>query len=441
MSAQPVDYDALAQKYGSVSSPDNAEVDYDALAKQFGSQQQAKPDVDSAKLPPEVQRAVAAVPRPAPPVGLTPGNRYVAAPNQETPEVRLGNMVPQGAVPALTAAQKYAVDPFEKMAKAGSEAGRNLGEDVVTGATMLSHPAYLSATLPSPYGPKPPVRSPEQMAAEEHPIALGAARAIGSVAGGTVADPRNWPFFASAAARPILQRVISGGFGAQMGMGAVDAAKNLYQNWDTLSPSQRAELATQGGLTAAMAAGSVSHALSPAPAVEAQPTRAELAEHLDRTNFHSPEALRASWTAEKLAQAPAPLESQVDRAVAEPTPVPIDYDALAKRHGALSPAQQAETIPKVGLEPAGALAEGKSTGHIANLRSCSSCASRTHASYPRDRAAPESRGPAGGLRCSGQPARSRLVGPADRQSRRGCTFGECGQNTVFRNNGETARYN
>ena len=119
MNAQPVDYDALAKQYGSVSPPDSAEVDYDALAKTYGAtQSEAKADVDSAKLPPEVRSAVAGVPRPAPPVGLTPGNRYVAAPNQETPEVRLGNMVPQGAVPALAAAKKYAVDPFEKMAKA-----------------------------------------------------------------------------------------------------------------------------------------------------------------------------------------------------------------------------------------------------------------------------------------------------------------------------------
>jgi GGDEF domain-containing protein/2'-5' RNA ligase len=381
---QTIDYDALAQQYGSVSSPDGAEVDYDALAKQFGSQPEAKPD-DTAKLPPEVRSAVAGVPRPAPPVGLTPGNRYTAAPNQETPGVRLGNMVPQGAVPALTAAKKYAVDPFERMAKAGSEAGQSIGEETVGAYETFRHPPFKVAQGPGgrfliPSRPSVGPESDVALAEKEHPLITGAARAVGSVAGGTIADPRNWPFFASSAARPILQRVISGGFGAQMGIGAVDAAKNLYQNWDKLSPSQRAELATQGGLTAAMAAGSVSHALSPAPAVEVLPTRAELAEHLDRTNFHSPEALKASWTAEKRAQASATQEVSAARGVAEPTPASVDYDALAKRHGAIrsesapvdydalaalhgaiSSGEQTETTPKVGLEPAGAIAEGKST--------------------------------------------------------------------------------
>ena len=362
MSATEVDYDALAKQYGAASAPPpgaDSSVDYDSLAKQFGATPpEAKPEIESSKLPTEVQRAVTSVPRPAPPVGLTPGNRYVAAPNQQSPEVRLGNLLPENSAPALFAAKKYAVDPFEKAAAKGAEAGRQMGSDFVTAATEISHPAYLSATLPSPYGPKPPVRPPEQLAAEEHPVALGIARGIGSAAGSTVTDPRNWPFFASSAARPILQRLISGGFGAQMTAGTIQAAKNLYQNWDSLTPSQRAELATQGGLTAIMAAGSVSHALSPAPDV--QPTRAELAEHLDRTNFHSPEALKASWTAEQQSRQAPPETGSTQVAVTKtptgPTdsiadqynaqlrrqgaevpagPSSVDYDALAREHGAI----------------------------------------------------------------------------------------------------------
>jgi len=87
---------------------------------------------------------------------------------------------------------------------------------------------------------------------------VGIARTIGS----TVADPRNWPFLASSTARPILQQVISGGFAAQMGKGAVDTAQNLHDNWDKLTPAQRTEMATQGGLSALMAAGAGLHALS-----------------------------------------------------------------------------------------------------------------------------------------------------------------------------------
>jgi hypothetical protein len=133
VSGQTLDYDALARQYGAVSVPDSSppksSVDYDALAKQFGAtQSEAKPDVDATKLPPEVQSAVSRVPRPAPPVALTPGNRYVAAPNQDTPDVRLGKMVPESAIPALAATKKYAVDPFEKMGAKGSAVGSEVAE-------------------------------------------------------------------------------------------------------------------------------------------------------------------------------------------------------------------------------------------------------------------------------------------------------------------------
>ena len=39
------------------------------------------------------------------------GSHYEAAPNQPTPDERLGEMVPQSAVPALSTRNKYAVPP------------------------------------------------------------------------------------------------------------------------------------------------------------------------------------------------------------------------------------------------------------------------------------------------------------------------------------------
>jgi GGDEF domain-containing protein/2'-5' RNA ligase len=320
------------------------------LAKQFGATQpEVKPEIEPRKLPPEVQRAVTSIPRPTVAVEpyspfLSPrertGSHYVAAPNQESPDVRLGKMLPEDSAPALATAKRYLVDPFEKMAAKGSAVGGELAE-----RALFTPP-------PTPFQPSPAFN--KEAVEKEFPITSGIARGVGGVAGSTIADPRNWPFFVSSAARPILQRVISGGFGAQMSLGAVDAAKNLYQNWDTLTPAQRAELATQGGLTAAMAVGSVSHALSPtAPPVEARPTRAELAEHLEKTNFRSPEALRASWTAEQQARQ-TPVISRQEVPATEPiegsTPGKtasqwraerqatgsVDYDALARQNGAVS---------------------------------------------------------------------------------------------------------
>ena len=165
----------------------------------------------------------------------------VADPNDVGAEVRIGNLVPEAAMPAMAWFQKNINDPLNKMGSAAAGAGRELGREMVTGWA-----------------------TPQQV--ESLPggqTALGVAGGIGSVVGGTIGDPRNWPFLASGSARPLLQRLISGGFGVQMSQGAVDAAKNLYQNWDKLTPEQRSELITSGGISAAMAAGSLTHAVSP----------------------------------------------------------------------------------------------------------------------------------------------------------------------------------
>ncbi|MGB8986850.1 MAG: hypothetical protein WCC37_09630, partial [Candidatus Sulfotelmatobacter sp.] len=144
-------------------------------------------------------------------------------------------------MPAMEWFQKNINDPLNKMGTAAAGAGRELGREMVTGWA-----------------------TPQQV--ESLPggqTALGVAGGVGSVVGGTIGDPRNWPFLASGSARPLLQRLISGGFGIQMSQGTIQTAQNLYQNWDKLTPEKRAELLTSGGISAAMAAGSLTHAVSP----------------------------------------------------------------------------------------------------------------------------------------------------------------------------------
>jgi hypothetical protein len=167
----------------------------------------------------------------------------------------IGNAIPQGAVPALAAAKRYAVDPLNRAAEAGGTAGREAGRDLVSSYTLLQHGGdYLSATTPSAYGPKPSVMSQEKLAEQEHPVAMGVAGGVGSVVGSTIADPRNWPLFASSAARPMLQKLMARGFAAQMGAGTYEGAKTLYDNWDRLSPTQRAEIGAQTGVSALLLA-------------------------------------------------------------------------------------------------------------------------------------------------------------------------------------------
>jgi hypothetical protein len=201
---------------------------------------------------------------------VSAGAKLVSAPTSQTLEPtrgsdawylqKIGSLIPESATPVLSWLQRNINAPLDQAAAKGADIGREIGSDAVSTATMLTHPDYLRATLPSPYGPKPPVQFPDSLASEEHPVAKGVAEGVGAVAGGAVADPRNWPFLASSAARPILQQVISGGFAAQMGTGAVSAAQDLHANWDKLTPEERSEKATQAGLSALMAAGAGIHA-------------------------------------------------------------------------------------------------------------------------------------------------------------------------------------
>jgi hypothetical protein len=163
--------------------------------------------------------------------------------------------------PWLQTAQKYLVDPFEWLAHHGAEAGKSVATAVLTtgGGCMGFGHVPVPNTAPVPI---------EQMA-QEHPILTGVTEGVGSVAGGAIADPRNWPFLARGAARPILQRLISGGFATMMGAGAISAVKNLHDNWDKLSPEQRTEIGTQAGLQGLMAAGASVHAARGKASVQA----------------------------------------------------------------------------------------------------------------------------------------------------------------------------
>jgi 2'-5' RNA ligase len=206
----------------------------------------AAPAVDSSKVPPEVQRAISSMPKPAPPPMSTvplferqPGTKYAAVPGSDAPEaqqVRLGNMVPDAAVPSLRVANKVAQFPV----KMGEVAGEGF-KDVMAGRTSLPLPERATGgVLPgSPMGPI------------ERGVKSGAAESLGGIAG----NPTSWPFFASGAAQPVLRQIINLGFRGMMAKSAVDAATTLHDNWEKLTPEQRANIATQGGISAYMAAG------------------------------------------------------------------------------------------------------------------------------------------------------------------------------------------
>jgi hypothetical protein len=199
--------------------------------------------------------------------GLFPGGPSTR-PTEQEEQVAVGQMVPQWAVSPMSlqwggrsfgtttplgGLQHGLIEPYERYKQKVTEWGAKQAEEAATGE---GYPT-IQAIREQAVGHKPT------------PTEIGVARGIGGAVTGMVADPLNWPFFASGAARPVLQQLISGGFGIQMGAGALQGAQQLYDNWDRMSPQQRSELATQTGLNTVFATLATMHGLSSGPRPEA----------------------------------------------------------------------------------------------------------------------------------------------------------------------------
>lgn len=150
---------------------------------------------------------------------------------------------PQWFESSLEAANKYLVEPFNKMAEVGKEAGAASLQGLVTGKSPFQ------AELEHRINP------------EAEGTGTGIARGIGGVVGGAITDPRNWPLMGAGEAAPLLQRLISGGFGVMMGHDAIEKLGDLKDNWDKLTPEQRAEGLTQAGTGVLMTGMAGTHAI------------------------------------------------------------------------------------------------------------------------------------------------------------------------------------
>lgn len=187
-------------------------------------------------------------------------------PQQE--QITVGQGIPDWMTGPLAGGQKYAVEPFNRMAQAGAaSAGQEFKEAVsefTNPQTGLSHPLAMVRRHFSPQWQQ----TPQEVAAagQQHPIAMGVAGGVGEALGGMLADPRNWPFFLESSAleaRPVLTKLISGGFGIQMGGSALQGLQQLYQNWDSLTPEQRWQIITSTGINTIFTGMAAHGALSP----------------------------------------------------------------------------------------------------------------------------------------------------------------------------------
>lgn len=201
------------------------------------------------------------------------------------------SMVPNAAVPVLDVLNRYAVQPFEKASQWGAGKGRSLARslaaDIGSGAAMPDLPNEPEVTDEMRAAYEQQQEEKRRGFIQEHPRVMGVADAIGSTAGGIAADPRNWPFFFSGAARPLLQKSISAGFTGLMAKGAMDSAGRVQQVWDdpNIPLEQKYEAITNSVLQAILAGGAAAHVTD---AARVPPLDSKLTEQLN----HLPEAAR-----------------------------------------------------------------------------------------------------------------------------------------------------
>ena len=176
------------------------------------------------------------------------------------------------------------------------ESGRRMGTAIGEGAGILSTmPAQVTDQPPEPNNPyykrfppgtkyaslpNPADAATREQFEKEHPAVAGVSRATGGFAGQMAADPATYVFMGSSEVMsPVLDKIISTGFRIGLGVGAVRAARDLQKNWDNYTPEKRYEVATEAGLSGALAVGAkqVRNALrSPYEALPSEPTaRAE----------------------------------------------------------------------------------------------------------------------------------------------------------------------
>lgn len=147
-----------------------------------------------------------------------------------TMQERIGSMVPQGAVPALAAAKKYAIDPFVALGEAGGQAGKQTADYLMNLETRM-------------HG-----MTPEQTS-KQFPNTMGIAEGAGEVIGSTAADPRNWPLMAG----PGLARPLKALFTGQMGYGAYQSAEEAWKAHKEGRTQDAARLATQSLISGTLA--------------------------------------------------------------------------------------------------------------------------------------------------------------------------------------------
>lgn len=188
--------------------------------------------------------------------------RYVQWTPREQEILNKLRRIDQSSTAGLDTANRYLVQPFDKMAEKGRQAGEAIGEAL--------------------YG-------------EAGPRVSGVAKGVFGTVGGMAADPRMWPFFLagpeagaggrflSRAVNSTLQRAATVGFAAQMGVGTIQQAAQVHDIWNRpdIPLDQKYEAITSLVLNAMMAAHGTRSAVRGETLARPQPLDPRLAAELD----------------------------------------------------------------------------------------------------------------------------------------------------------------
>jgi len=246
----------------------------------------------------------------------------------------VGNLIPEGATPALEAGMNYYVNPVNKaLGKVGDVAQASVQSPLANLSPKTK--AYLRSQGVDPEGPMPA-------------WAKGVNDETIRFAAQTMADPRMWPFFAEkfaveapTVARAILGRALSGAVATDASTTAVQGLKDLHDNWASMTPEQRSQQLTGATLSTLMAGLSGYHAAAGSPVAPTEEEKAAYSgpeRRAEARKLMSPTEIEAAMKNRRLNDIQTPFDTTegasetMNRDIAarlaeKPTPQPVAVNA------------------------------------------------------------------------------------------------------------------
>lgn len=182
----------------------------------------------------------------------------------ETPPKSVDTSVPAGGyhteivhgmarqVPNYSAEQLQAkpsldeIIPGRELSEKGGKLGLDIGHEVAVESANIPN---LGAPAYAPYVEPPKQQLTSEEVKKQFPARYGIAGGVGKTVLGMASDPTNIALLGTmGVAGPVLNKVVSLAFAANMGHGTLEGVKQLRADWDGLQPDERWERITELGI-------------------------------------------------------------------------------------------------------------------------------------------------------------------------------------------------